>query len=986
MRTIIHRLLRVGAALAMVTMLTLLGAMGAASRAAAAPQAATLPATSCSLVSGVRTCDLWAKTGTVALPGMPSVAIWGYSATSGGAAGLPGPTLIVNQGESVSVILHNSLSQASSLSFPGQALAPDTTGAAAGGTKTYSFVASAPGTYLYEAGLTANGTRQVAMGLFGALVVRPSTNPTTTAYGTAASTYVDEALLVLSEIDTNLNSAPTTYSMTKFNPNFWLINGKAYPSTDAIPVAAGDKVLLRYVNASVQPHSMGALGLRQTVLATDGSVLPFARTVIAETIGAGQTLDVIASIPATAPAGAKYAVYNTNGQPRNASQRSSGVLNFGGMMTFLAVGGTSSGGSTPVTSNVAFSQSPTSGTANITLSALVSNAPTAAEYFVDAVGANGAGCAMSVSAGTASATIPVSGGSAPCANLTTLTSGSHTFYVHGQNASGWGAVSSGTLVLDKKGPDVSAMALTPPASNGTVAVSIQATASDAANGNGNIAAAEYTIDGGTAQAMSVSASAPTASINATIAAATVNALAAGNHTISIRARDTLNNWGTPNTITLVVDKVGPAAPTAVSASPNPNNGTTPFNSSVSAVRMFATLSDAATAIATGEGFIDTLGAQGAGFPFQAVDGVFNSSNEPAYADIPLPTVSLLASGNHTLYVRGKDTAGNWGPATSITLLVDKTAPTLTTPVVTPNPAVAVNSVTLTATATDASPSSNIVAAEYYIDTDPGIGSATALTIASPAATVNLNASINVSALTTGTHTIGVRVRDGANNWSATGTRSFSLVPDTIFSDGFESPTTLPGNWTSRSTNTTSRLNNTTTAALVGSRGMQAQGDNANYVQYNFGSTANPASATYDARFYFRPNGNNSSGKDILVAASGTGFSSSQTLFRVRYRLNGSTPQVQIQLGTSTSNTTWSNLSATTNNVIEVVWQAVGSGGPNPGTLRLYVGGTQVQSLNTTSTGAVTAVRMGSVTNTGNNTLMYFDAFSSKRSVASLIGP
>ena len=66
-------------------------------------------------------------------------------------------------------------------------------------------------------------------------------------------------------------------------------------------------------------------------------------------------------------------------------------------------------------------------------------------------------------------------------------------------------------------------------------------------------------------------------------------------------------------------------------------------------------------------------------------------------------------------------------------------------------------------------------------------------------------------------------------------------------------------------------------------------------------------------------------------------------------------------------------------------QAAGSGGPNPGTLRLYVGGTQVQSLNTTSTGAVTAVRMGSVTNTGNSTLMYFDAFSSKRSVATLIG-
>ncbi|KPV48787.1 hypothetical protein SE17_36185, partial [Kouleothrix aurantiaca] len=326
-------------------------------------------------------------------------------------------------------------------------------------------------------------------------------------------------------------------------------------------------------------------------------------------------------------------------------------------------------------------------------------------------------------------------------------------------------------MLDKKGPDVSGMALTPPASNGTVAVAIQATASDAANGNSNVVAAEYTIDGGAAQAMSVSASAPTASLNATIAQATMNALTAGNHTISIRARDALNNWGTPNTITLLVDKTGPAAPTLVSASPNPNNGTTPFNSSVNAVRMFATLSDAATAIATGEGFIDTLGAQGAGFPFQAVDGVFNSSNEPAYADIPLPTVSLLASGNHTLYVRGKDTAGNWGPATSITLVIDKIGPTISgnvtlTPSATNNTAVAIS-----ATASDAANGNiNIVAAEYFIDTAGANGTGTAMTVGTAAPTAAINGTISaatVSALTAGSHTVYVHAKDAAGNWGAT---------------------------------------------------------------------------------------------------------------------------------------------------------------------------------------------------------------------------
>jgi hypothetical protein len=165
--------------------------------------------------------------------------------------------------------------------------------------------------------------------------------------------------------------------------------------------------------------------------------------------------------------------------------------------------------------------------------------------------------------------------------------------------------------------------------------------------------------------------------------------------------------------------------------------------------------------------------------------------------------------------------------------------------------------------------------------------------------------------------------------------------------------------------------------------MQAQGNNTNYVQYNFGTTANPATATYNARFYFRPNGNTSTGQDIFAAATSSGFNT--TLFRVRYRLNAGQTQVQIQVGTNTTNTTWTNINSATNN-IEVVWQAAGSTGPNPGTLVLYVDGVSAQSLPTVSPNAVGAVRLGSVTSGGSATLMFFDAFASKRSVSPLIGP
>ncbi|HEX5689789.1 MAG TPA: hypothetical protein VFX76_07300, partial [Roseiflexaceae bacterium] len=120
----------------------------------------------------------------------------------------------------------------------------------------------------------------------------------------------------------------------------------------------------------------------------------------------------------------------------------------------------------------------------------------------------------------------------------------------------------------------------------------------------------------------------------------------------------------------------------------------------------------------------------------------------------------------------------------------------------------------------------------------------------------------------------------------------------------------------------------------------------------------------------------STGSDVFSAGT-TNFGS--TLFRVRYRLNGSTPQVQIQVGTSNTNAAWTSiLGGTSNNVIEVVWQS-------GNTLQLYVNGSLAQTL-TATTGSVGSARLGSVTSGTSSTLMYFDAFTSKRSVSPLIGP
>jgi hypothetical protein len=843
---------------------------------AVAPRAATLPDTTCTPTGvGTRTCDLWATTGTLSLPGA-SVPIWGYADTDSGAATLPGPVLIATQGETVTVNLTNNLGEASALLFQGQAMVPDRVGAAAnGGTTTYTFVASNPGTYLYEAGLLPNAQHQVAMGMFGALIVRPAAP--NQAYADAATAYDDEALLVLSEIDPALNNStnPSGFDMRDYDPKYYLINGKAYPNTDPIPTSAGNKVLLRYVNAGIQYHSMALLGMHQTVIANDGSPFQYSHRMVAETIGPGQTADVIATAPA-ASAPAQYALYDGNLLLHNSNSPG-----FGGMLTFLSAspagGGTGSG---PTTSNVALAPNPTNGSVDVTVTATVTSTTpytvtaaeffidspgtagngtamtavdgtfdtaneavtgnilaatlaalpggshtiyvhgqdsasawgpfasatltldkagpstgpvaltpnptngsvdvaidatisdatgtvTAAEFFIDTQGAAGTGTAMTASDGAFDTASEAASGTITVADLDGLSAGNHTIYVHGQNSAGnWGEFNFAVLNLDKAGPATSGLTLTPDPSNGSVDVALNATGDDQATGNSNVTAAEYTIDGGVAVTMTVNVAAPVASLSATIPAATINALSEGTHVVSVRSQDALDNWGAVATITLTLDQTGPAT-SGVSATPNPTNAVIGFNSTTPAVRVSASFTDTLSNVSAAEGFIDTAGADGTGFIFLPSDGSFNSPSETGYADVPLTTIVQLSEGEHTIYVHGKDAAGNWGATSSEILVVDKTAPTITGVSLTPD-TIAFGTASVTLNVAADGTGSGVSGGEYWIDgTATPPANATAFTDTSPA--------IDTSALAGGVHTVYVRVQDAAGNWSTVSSATLTVV-------------------------------------------------------------------------------------------------------------------------------------------------------------------------------------------------------------------
>jgi hypothetical protein len=613
--------------------------------------------------------SLYAVTGTTTI-GSQTVPVWGYNSTNAAVTRPGGPTLVVNQGDTVQITLFNQLpaTVSTALLVQGQAMVPDRTGVASLSNKVYTFTAGRPGTYLYEAGLLANAQYQVGMGLSGALIVRPAV--ATQAYGTADTAFNEEAVLVLSEIDPALNTRanPATFDMRKYAPRYFLINGKAYPATDPIPTVAGHRVLLRYVNAGNQYHSMSVLGAHQSVIGLDGSPLSASRSYVAETFGPGQTTDAIVTAPA-ATADARLAVYDGS-----LLLHSSNTAGFGGMLTFLAATGSGAGTDTagPATTDVAYSAG--------TLTATVSDAATgganvtAAAYFVDSV--TGTGTAI---------TGFVVGVSTVVTATVAAPAGQHILYVRGQDSLGnWGPVSS-VLVSggDVVGPATTSPTLTPSLTNGTgtAGVAVHATGSDTATGGSNIAAAEYSIDAGAATLMTVSPAAPTASLDATIPAAVANALAEGTRVVSIRSQDAPGNWGAPVTVNLTVDKTAPNT-SGVSAAPNPSNGVLPFNASTPAVRVTAaTMSDPIAGgvrsnISAAEAFIDTAGAAGSGILLTAGDGVFNSPSESGYTDIPLATVLQLANGNHTIYVHARDAAGNWGATSSTVLVIDKIAPTV----------------------------------------------------------------------------------------------------------------------------------------------------------------------------------------------------------------------------------------------------------------------------------------------------------------------
>lgn len=327
------------------------------------------PDATCAAVGTLRTCDLFAKaTGSVTV-GSATIPFWGFTLADTDKPRLGGPTLIATAGEQLAFTVHNELSPLAgnvAITVPALAGAPDLTGIAPGSSGASStFSLTRPGTYVYEAGLTPGGERQVAMGLSGVLIVRPSVATASDAmhcaYDAAVSAtdcvanhdalnyYDQQKLVVVNELDAGYNADPFHSDTAEYHPTNYFIDGVAYdPSKPALDPSApgfdpaldnvrldaapGNVVLMRYADLGLREHSLNLDNLLQSETARDGYLLPYAGTQNTEFLNAGETADAFLTIPAGAVTGTRYPLYDAGFHLNNGA--TGGI---GGMYTYLDV-------------------------------------------------------------------------------------------------------------------------------------------------------------------------------------------------------------------------------------------------------------------------------------------------------------------------------------------------------------------------------------------------------------------------------------------------------------------------------------------------------------------------------------------------------------------------------------------------------------------------------------------------------------------------
>lgn len=122
------------------------------------------------------------------------------------------------------------------------------------------------------------------------------------------------------------------------------------------------------------------------------------------------------------------------------------------------------------------------------------------------------------------------------------------------------------------------------------------------------------------------------------------------------------------------------------------------------------------------------------------------------------SAAALPAGAHRLYLRTRSSSGSWSFAEARTFYVQE----------------------------------QIVQAEYYFDTDPGLGSGTPLAVGT-GTTITESAQLPVAGLGGGRHDLFIRTRSNGGGWSLVEKRTFFIKPTVVGGEFFVETDPGPGN-------------------------------------------------------------------------------------------------------------------------------------------------------------------------------------------------
>ncbi len=207
---------------------------------------------------------------------------WGFNGS------VPGPTIQVNEGDRVRLIVENRLPEPFSMHWHGLEIPNNMDGMpgisqdsiAPGGSFTYEFTLHQNGTFFYHSHMAM----QEMMGLIGLFIIHPRQ---------AYAPRVDRDFGIILQEWALLpnNTIPNSLAM-EFN---WLtLNGKAGPDTTPMLVKRGERVRIRLVNLGMDHHPMHIHGHQFAVTGTEGGRITTTAVEPANTVlvGVAQARDI----------------------------------------------------------------------------------------------------------------------------------------------------------------------------------------------------------------------------------------------------------------------------------------------------------------------------------------------------------------------------------------------------------------------------------------------------------------------------------------------------------------------------------------------------------------------------------------------------------------------------------------------------------------------------------------------------------------------